>query len=174
MSIILNSPINTIMTEKTKKSVSFNNEVDIHEIEPENSQHEVSPLTVSELEHNYYVDLINIFLIYYKTKFNKSGNEHMFAGIDVNDETSTNRSTEMFYELLCDYKKKEKTDKKFVDVYEPDKIDDEKFTDIYALLIDGVITNVSPSLLSLMINLAENKKGFVNINWKIIKIKGSE
>ena len=115
---------------------------------------------------------LNVFHLYYKMRFACPTNENMFHGIDPKDITSTNKSLELFYDALHIYNKcKEKGDE-YIRIYEPEAINDEKFDDIYALVISGAITNLSPSIFSLILYLTHLK--WYSMEWKIIKIKGEE
>lgn len=121
------------------------------------------------IEMEYYVCLLNIFQTYYKKFYNKPEDEDLFFEVDIEKETSTNRSMELLYEYLHEYKiNKEKGDI-YTKLYD-ESIDESKFDDIYCLLLDYKIHKISPSFLSLIIYLID--LDWENISWTITKIKG--
>ena len=126
----------------------------------------------TESQDTSFFVALNVFHLYYKMRFNCDNTETMFHGINLTEKTSTNKSTELFYEAVCTYHSNAKLGDDYNKLYEPDKIDDTKFTDIYALTIDGDITYVSPTLFSLILHLTNLK--WHSQEWKIIKIKGEE
>lgn len=119
------------------------------------------------------VDIMNIFQTYYKILFKKENNVNMFDGINFDDETSTNRSLELFYEHIFKYKDYENKNKiEFIELYDEDDDDVVKLNsdELYALLIDNNIIKLSPSLFSIMSYLANNYN-WRNKIWKIINLK---
>lgn len=119
------------------------------------------------------VDIMNIFQTYYKILFKKEKNINMFDGINLEDETSTNRSLELFYEHIFKYKDYEnKNQIQFIELYDEDDEDVMKINsdELYALLIDNNISKLSPSLFSVISYLANNYN-WRNTIWKIINLK---
>lgn len=153
--ITMETPIeNTVKKEKKE-------DIDLNDFEvPTESQ-----------DTSFFVAL-NVFHLYYKMRFNCDNTETMFHGINPNDITATNKSSELFYDSVCVYNNNTKLGDEYIKLYDPDKIDDTKFSDIYALTIDGEITNLSPSLFTLILHLTNLK--WHSIEWKILKIKGEE
>ena len=119
------------------------------------------------------VDIMNIFQTYYKILFKKDKNVNMFDCINIEDETSTNRSLELFYEHIFKYKDYENKNKiEFIELYNEDDEDVMKLNsdELYALLIENNISKLSPSLFSIISYLANNYNWRTTI-WKIINLK---
>lgn len=116
-----------------------------------------------------YVDILNVFLMYYQKLYNKT--ESLFQDVNNEEEESTNRSLELLYEFITTHKENEKKDPSLIEVYKPDDVDLKKYDTMYGLLINSDIEKVSPSILSLL--------GYVstidwcNVDWKITSIKNT-
>jgi hypothetical protein len=93
-----------------------NEQEEFDNVEIDLSQYEVSE---EDNQFGQYIDLLNIFNIYYKTIFKKTTTASLFEGIDLDDETSTNRALEMFYESMHQYKTSQ--DDRYVELYDPDE-----------------------------------------------------
>lgn len=122
-----------------------------------------------EEEENIITDLFNIYLIHYKSTHALKSNETMFDKIDVDDEKATNEILESFYAMICDYQLLKQKGDKYSQIYTTDKINQDDFKTIYALLIDDKINIVAGNeyiLIDYLIDL-----DWLNIKWKIIKIK---
>ena len=78
----------------------------------------------------------------------------------------------VYNEIICEYNENRVKGNEFIEIYDPDKIDDTKVTDIYALLVNNDIKKVSGSLYSLFLYLSDYK--WETFEWKIIKIKGND
>ncbi|ARF09033.1 hypothetical protein Catovirus_1_1083 [Catovirus CTV1] len=118
----------------------------------------------------YFVSMFNIFQSYYKKLYKKPDNEDMFSDVDLNCETSTNRSMELLYEYMYEYKTNKKQNENLVKLYEKDSTEINQYDNIYALLVEDKITKLSPSFLSIIIYLADVE--WTELDWKITKIKG--
>jgi hypothetical protein len=122
--------IKTKKSNKTTKSISFNENIKIVDEDlEENSDDEnynqhindeinLDDYTISEedSEYKHYIDMMNIYLVYFKSLFKKKENATLFDGIEIEDDTSTNRALEMFYDEVNRYKIC--TDNKFKDLFE--------------------------------------------------------
>lgn len=115
------------------------------------------------------VDIINAFQTYYKKLFKKQDNENMFTDIDATNPLATNRSMEFLYEHIYKYKQNtEEYNKLYI---ETDEFDLDKFSEFYALLINGEIIKLSASIYALINFLVTEKKEWYNIRWEIISLK---
>ena len=121
-----------------------------------------------EEELERYVDILNIFQIYYRNLYNKSTNESLFEGIDYTNLSSTNRSLELLSEFIHDYKTYKELDEKMIMIYNEDE-NILNYETIYALILDNNIKKLSPSIYSIFLYLAS--LDWKNINWKIMKVK---
>lgn len=115
---------------------------------------------------DFYVDIFNVSLMYYHKLYKKSGN--LFDNVDPNEEESTNKPLELFYENMTIYATNEKKDKKLIEIYDPENFDANKYDEVYGLFINNEIKKVSPTLFSLLIYLAELE--WNEIDWTITKI----
>lgn len=116
------------------------------------------------------VSIINIFQLYYKKLYKKSDDETIFDDINYDDDTSTNRSMELLYEYMYEYRINKQKDNKLVDIYDENIINAHCYEQLYGLIIDDKIQKISPSFLPLLMYLVELK--WTEIDWKISKIKG--
>src|SRR5579883_855835 len=82
------------------------------------------------IDMEYYVSLLNIFQTYYKKLYNKPEDEDIFFEIDIDCETSTNRSMELLYEYMHEYKMNKEKGDIFIDLYD-ENIDESKFDELY-------------------------------------------
>lgn len=112
-----------------------------------------------EEEFNHYTDLINIFTVYYKTLFKKKADVTLFDGIDMQDDTSTNRALEMFYDEI--YKLKNTVFDRYKTLYDPDEYkklySDTKIPDdypLYSVCIQDNTTNETKLTHNLIIAIS--------------------
>lgn len=106
---------------------------------------------------NRLFEIMNIFFQYYKELYGKNNNEKLFNGInDEND--STNRWLELFYEHFEKYKKQLADENVFIE--DPEDINIEDHTELYQLLVNNMQLKVSNSLLPLIEYIYDN------CNWK--------
>jgi hypothetical protein len=75
-------------------------------------------LSTEDQEFKQYYDLINIFTVYYKSLYQRDVSSNLFEGIDNEDDTSTNRALEMFYDETKKYKDFEEKFRKIYDAEE--------------------------------------------------------
>lgn len=90
---ISNDTINTIIYHTEEQN---NNDINI-----DINDYEIAD---EEKEYGFYVDILNIFNIYFKTLYKKSINSTLFDDIDTDDIRSTNRQLEYLYEEIVKYK----------------------------------------------------------------------
>lgn len=119
-------------------------------------------------EMETYVSIINIFQLYYRKLYNKSEPETLFDGINYENEASTNRSMELLYEYIYEYKNNSKKGDEYIKLYKLNKNLD-NFNNIYCLLINDKIEYYSPTFITLLIYL--NNLDWTSIEWKIANIK---
>lgn len=113
--------------------------------------------------------ILNIFFQYYKQLFGKSNNEKIFDGIDTDNDTSTNRWMELYWEHFEKYNHLITTDIVFID--DPENIDIEKHKEIYQLIVNNVQVKVGNSLLPLIEYIYDNCRDWKNTSWAIETIK---
>ena len=116
---------------------------------------------------NEYVDILNIFLIYFKNLFKKQPNLHMFSEIDYNKANSTNRHMELYYTEMLKYKENI-NDEERTSIYSLEDIDINKCRELYVLNYDDKEYGCQFlfPLLSLLAQL-----NWRDINWSIIPVK---
>jgi hypothetical protein len=126
-----------------------------------------------DLNDNKHVDCLNIHQLYFKNLHNRDNDEHMLYDIDVNKQNGTNRSLELFYESLHEYKTKLNSDPEFCDIYDATQLQHNKmdnFTSMFVLKIDGTYYKLSPSIFALITYVA-HYIDWKNVNWHIISLK---
>jgi hypothetical protein len=104
-------------------------------------------------EGEFYVNLINNFLTFYKNHCKESIGT-FFSKINYNDPTSTNNIMELFYEQMCKFKENEKIDKEYNKIYDYHVGLIElcaKNEKLYGLLCESEIKYCSKSLIALLI-----------------------
>jgi hypothetical protein len=175
--------------DELKKIIEKGQNIDfdkITQLEKEKEEPKKINIDIEEIEDKYQegdtgdaklmMDIMNIHQIYYRTLYNKKNNETLFEEINYDDDTSTNRSMELFYEYMFDYKNNMIKGDDYVAVYTNDIIDNDKFDNLYGLIIDGDIKLVSPCIYSLYVYIVRdsNIKWMDNTKWKIIEVKSKE
>lgn len=121
-------------------------------------------------EMSYYFNILNIFQSYYKNLYSKFDDSNMFENINFEDETSTNRSMELFYEYMHEYRTNKQKNDNLIKLYDETNLKTEQFDDIYCLLIDNKINKFSPSFFPLLMYIEE--MDWQNLDWKVTKLKG--
>jgi hypothetical protein len=126
----------------------------------DNDNIDLNDYTMSDEDAEYgsYLNLINIFTIYYKTLYNKNGSETLLDEIDVDDVSSTNRPLEMFYDEL--YKYKNATNDQYVNLF-----DKEEYKNLYLSEPDSHIPDDYP-LYS--ITISDNNHEIIQITHNLI------
>ena len=76
---------------------------------------------LGDLNLDEYLELLNIFQIYYNQKFNNGKKENMFENIDMSDPTSTNKSLEIFYSSVHEYKINKNFGEEYITVFDQDR-----------------------------------------------------
>jgi hypothetical protein len=129
------------------------------------NEYEVDP---EEKEVADSINLLNIYLCYYKQLFQCRPNEHMFEHIDVRKKESTNRCIEKFYDEITKYKESIDQEEK-IKLCDPDTFDLNKVDELYLLLLDNEPYKVCQTLfpiLEYLSNIDWNRK-----QWNIIPLK---
>ena len=115
------------------------------------------------------VQLLNVFLCYFKQVFHKDGPVNMFSEVDNSKEDSTNRCMEMFYEEMIKYNSRQ-NDPRMVDILKTDDVDIKHFKELYMLSFNnGEEDLYSQSLMSLIYHLS--KIDWANTSWNILPLK---
>jgi len=122
-------------------------------------------------EENYEtknnLDLMNIFIIYFKKLFERKESDNMFENIDFDNIESTNRCMEMFYEELLKFQSSTYEDKDCL--YLPNEININNFNELYGLYIDNKQKFCSRSLIIIIQYLTT--LDWKNITWSIVPLK---
>lgn len=106
-----------------------------------------------EQEYGGYVELINVFMKYYKN-YHKNPEKNFFANVDYSSLKSTNRPMEIFFEHMQIYKENEQQKNYLNKIM---KISEENIGDIiYELYIDNVEPVKCHSLFGLLLHIVEN------------------
>jgi hypothetical protein len=117
---------------------------------------------MEEFNYENCVELLNIYQYYYNSLYKK--NENMFHGI--NENNGTNRSLEIFYDLIFSFNKGDEEQNR---ICEPDE-NTEDLNEIYGFTIDNEIVKVGGSMISLLVYINKNYD-WCNKKWTIIIIK---
>lgn len=125
----------------------------------------------------FYVDLINNYIVYYKQINEKPSDMTMFEGINFDDPFSTNRIMEKFYEEMCIYNEYKNSDENMIKIYDykNDTFSLENMEELYGITKNDMTYKVSGSLFSLLIELTnlknEDKINDVTNTYGIIPLK---
>lgn len=127
-------------------------------------------LEVADDPDNIFIDLFNIFNVYYKTLYNRNPSDNLFAGIDTTAENSTNRPSELFYDAVHKYNTA--PSQNFTDIFDPETYKEEfkEIPEDYPLYMIQVESEVfvTHSLLSALYHIATYD--WVNISWSINQV----
>ena len=117
------------------------------------------------------VNLLNMFMIYYKKILNLNDNTNMFQGIEYKKENETNKSMEMFYDEMDKYKNSHPDTHIIIDHFELNNYQDaiSNFEELYVVHIDDVPVWYGGSLLCLLKYLNDQKISAKN--WNIYQHK---
>jgi len=123
-------------------------------------------------DEDFMVELINNYTTYFKKIYGKSQEYTLFDGIDMSDDTSTNKALEEFFEELCKFRVDDMINSETTKIVKYDEKDTLKKSDeLYAILENGIPLCVSVSLFAILIELT-NLKILNNINsYEIISLK---
>jgi len=132
-------------------------------------------LAPEETEMNKYINVMNIFMCYYKQLFRCKQDSTMFDQIDYSHDSNTNRCMEFMFEHMAKYNKSTNTDRDVL--YDPDtndvKIDD--VDELYMLSINNEPLYVSTFLLPLIEYLASAYNAgdghWSRVDWSIMALK---
>ena len=124
------------------------------------------------IKFHIYSQIVNNYIIYYKTINNKDDDFTIFDGIDYDDDTSTNMVMEKFYEEILKYKVNEHTNPDYIKIYDYDQRDNVKVNDeLYCITENGKPKYIGTSLFSLLIELTNLKNIYDTINYNIVNLK---
>lgn len=129
----------------------------------ENKEHEEN-----EIDASSYLDVFNVFLMYYKGVYNTE--KHLFSDINPSKDSSTNKAMELLYEYIIEYKENKGKDPKLIDMYSIKTVDMNQFDELYGLTLKDELISVSPSIYTLFLYVS-NTIDWQECKWKITKIK---
>lgn len=111
--------------------------------------------------------ILNVYTIFYN---NINGtNEHLFSGIDHEDNTSTNSQLEKLYECMYEYRN---CDPQKINLLDPHQLDINKikqYDELYGLKNNGNLIKVCQILFPILEYVA-TFLDYENDNWEIIEI----
>lgn len=114
------------------------------------------------IDEGIYLDVLNVFMCYYKHLYGKENTTNMFHDLDSNmSDTETNRCTELFFGIMLEYKEN-KDDYKLIGVFNPEEAIIDDCEVLYILEIDDIQHKVSRSLYALIEYTA-------HLDWKNLK-----
>lgn len=130
-----------------------------------------------EKDMQIYVNLLNIYLVYFKTMYNKNESYNIFSDINQNDETSTNDAIIKLYDEIHRYKQEQNKNKQFINLFELDEYkklylpdSNSKINEDYPLYMvyDGSRQYLSHNLITILLHLTNID--WHNIDWSINQI----
>jgi hypothetical protein len=136
---------------------------------------------LEDLDLDEYFELLNIFQIYYNQKYNSQNGEkeNMLEHIDLSDPTSTNKSLEIFYSSIHEYKINRNIGEEYITVFKPEEFNrifdvrkEEENKNIYMLYLKEQ-EYLSFSFLALILYIQLNSNYYEEV-WKIIKLNIEE
>lgn len=153
-----------LTAEKTKELLDclLQNQLDPIIEEPEYEEEG----DVQDLDEQGDVDLMNVFMCYYKKLFAKTG-EHMFSNVNYDEIDSTNRCMELFYEEM--FKCQRHPEEEYYEICDAGDLDIAEVEELYTLEIDGVQQKECRGLLPLLKYVAT--LDWLNINWAVIPLR---
>jgi len=124
-------------------------------------------------ESEFYVKIMNNFMLYYKKKYPDQSNKSMLHDIKMEKIESTNHKLELFYELLHTYNNDTIEDKKIITneefkIYKKNNINN--VNEYFGLYINDNIVAISKSVFSLLLDFTTNYENIKNDNWTIIDL----
>lgn len=132
---------------------------------PEDNELNTNSPELDITNEDNYVNLLNVYLTYYKTLFNKNKSESLLDDINHDKINSTNRGIEFLYGEMA--KMKEDNDKDII--YKPGELKLEECEELYVLLIDNKQVYTCQLLLPLISYVST--LDWININWSIDPLK---
>lgn len=128
-----------------------------------------------EKEYNHYVEMLNIYNVYYKLLFKKGSNCTLFDEIDMDIASSTNRALEKLYEEIYKYKKAQDSKQDlYIRLFDPEEYKRnyliDKLPEDYPFYMINIndIQKVTHNLVSALNYIASFD--WQNINWSINQI----
>lgn len=160
--------MNTINENTTTDEIEI---IDFRETEIDEDGEIIDDDNISEDEESdFYVELFNNYIGYYKKKFAQEGGEkHMFTNINYSDKSSTNHMMEHFFELSkeYDYNEKENNDKNKIYNSSEFKKGDEM---AYGIYMKDKLIKVSLCVFSLLMEITTNYNDVEKKDWSIIDL----
>jgi hypothetical protein len=139
--------------------INIKDHIDIEDYEPAKEE--------SDQETKTNVNVLNIFMIYYKKLHSVSEKQHLFDGIDTTDNTSTNKPTESLFEIIELYKNSVESDKDMLyDIN--DDVDINKCRELYMVYINEKPVYLAKYLLTIFNYIATLDN---TVMWSIMPLK---
>lgn len=128
-------------------------------------------LDPSEENENKFVDMLNVFICYFKKFHNKQEKTNMFETIDYDNDDSTNKCMEFLYEEMSKFNNYKDQDQDKDVLFDPNtnEIDIKDVKELYMLMIDNKETLISKLLLPMIKYVSTID--WINTNWIIIPLK---
>lgn len=120
-------------------------------------------------EDSIFVNMSNIYLVYFKKLFNKKESYKLFEDIKDEDDENTNRCMELLYEDMLKFNSSDVQDKDLLYYPDDEDLNIDLCEELYTLQIDNKPVFSCKFLLPLVRYLAE--KEWTSINWLIVPIK---
>jgi hypothetical protein len=120
-------------------------------------------------EQTILVNMSNIYLSYFKNLYNKKQSYKLFDELNDNDDESTNRCMELFYEDMLKFESSDDPEKNDLFPSDSDEIDINECDDLYALYIDNKHVYSCKFIMPIIKQLAMND--WDTKNWTIVPLK---
>ncbi|CAH6421777.1 Hypothetical protein KVN_LOCUS463 [uncultured virus] len=114
------------------------------------------------------INLLNIYLCYFKNLHNCKPDQHMFTNVDSFKKESTNKCIELFYDEISKYKQFLDQPEK-IKLCEPDCFDINEVEELYLLLLNYEPYKVCQTIFPILNYLST--LDWVNIEWSVIPLK---
>lgn len=140
--------------------------------EPEHEEENVVLEDYVSAEENekmkYITDIFTLFQKFYRKKTKTT--EDFFEGIDLDNPTSTNKQTEVFYEMMYEYNTKKQNNDTVITVYNLDENVPEHQHGCYRLVVNDKPRLASGSLFSIFSEMALYDVNWDTKKWNIEKM----
>lgn len=131
------------------------------------------PQNLTNIYPDFTVELINNFIIYFKTREQKAKDFTLFDGTDTSDETSTNMAMEEFYSEMVKFKENERDNPLSTKILKYNEINNEitNSNELYCISKEGLPMYVSQSFFAILIELTNLKREYPDNKFNIINLK---
>lgn len=121
-------------------------------------------LAEEEVEQLSIINLLNIYICYFKQLHTYKQSDHMFINVDPSKEDSTNKCMEQLYEEIYKFSQSADSDKDIL--FAPNDIDIDASEELYILYIDSNPIYCSKYLIMILKYLGT--LDWMNINFTIV------